>query len=250
MGAWTSGGPRSPQRLLNAYVCVHTTFIPIDCNHVLLADEPEVPLPKLRGFMCEKHKQGTAFLHVTASYAIDGYHYQDPRLLEELATSLYTYIIQGQYPMWYNGHDELVEYGIARFIKGGDVNVAEPMALVGILHFFAQKGPTMNADIRRRMQGSKGLAFEEAVLLSLTRLFRDGKPLSDVFKFVGKESDPEKNVPDWAHQKGYTVSQTSEKELVVVDIVNENSVIPSAGVTCFAKHPDDVRDWITSKRSM
>jgi hypothetical protein len=94
------------------------------------------------------------------------------------------------------------------------------------------------------------IVFEEAVLLSLTRLFRDGKPLSDVFKFVGKESDPEKNVPDWAHQKGYTVSQNPEAELVVADIVNGNPVLPSAGVAYSAKNPNDVRRWITSKRTL
>jgi hypothetical protein len=119
---------------------VLTTFTPIDCNHVLLADEPEVPLPGLGGFVWEKLKKGMAFLHDTASYVIDHCHCQDPGLLQELLTSLYTYMTQGQYPMWYKDHKDLVECGIARFMKGGDVNIAEPMALVGILHFFEQEG--------------------------------------------------------------------------------------------------------------
>jgi hypothetical protein len=229
---------------LNAYVRVHTGFTPIDCDDALLAVEPEVPSPKLQGFPWEKLKQGTAFLHltcVTASYAVD--HCQDVRLVQELSTSLYTFITRGKYPMWYKDRQDLVEYGIARFMgEGQEVIVEELMALVGILRYFEAEGFTIDRDIRARMQSAKGSAFKEAVLLSCTRLFRVGPRLSDIFSFEG-------DVPDWAHQRAHIVSQKGQ-ELEVSDIVNENLILPSPGVAYYAKNPNDVKDWIISKRSM
>ena len=61
------------------------------------------------------------FLHstcVTASCAID--HCQDVQLLQELSTSLYTYITRGKHPMWYKDGQDLVEYVIARFMDEGE----------------------------------------------------------------------------------------------------------------------------------
>ena len=123
---------------MNAYVRVHTGFRPIDYDDALLAVEPEVPSPELQGFPWEELKQGTAFLHstyVTASCAVD--HCHDVRLVQELSTSLYTYITRDKYPMWCKDRQDLVEYGVARFM--GEVIVEEPMALVGILRIVRQK---------------------------------------------------------------------------------------------------------------
>jgi hypothetical protein len=165
------------------------------------------------------------------------------RLLQELSTSIYTFIAWGKYPLWYKESQKLIEYGIARFM--GDRNsviIEEPMALVGMLRYFEAEGLTIDADIRVHMQSAKGLAFQEAVLLSCTRLFRKGARLSDIFLFEGGK------VPDWAHQKAYIVSQNGQ-ELGVSDIASGHPILPSAGVAHYAENPNDVRDWIISKRS-
>ncbi|KIL64829.1 hypothetical protein M378DRAFT_1040593 [Amanita muscaria Koide BX008] len=225
-GAWTGKGPSSPQKLLNAYVRVFTNFTPIDCDGALLGIEPDVDSPKLAGFPWYKLKRAD--------------HCQDDGLVQELSTSLYTYITRGKYPRWYTNKQDLVEYGVARFVgQEEEVIVEEPMALVGILRYFEEEGVMIDGDIRARMQAAQGFAFEEAVLLSCTRLFQVGTCLSDVFLFHG-------HVPDWAYQKGQIVSRKGQ-ELVVSDIVNGNPAIPSAGITHFARNPDDVKNWITSK---
>lgn len=56
------------------------------------------------------------------------------------------YVSRGNYPIWYNDRQELVEYGIARFMGKGKVTVEEPMALVGIMRFFEEEGLTNEAD--------------------------------------------------------------------------------------------------------
>jgi hypothetical protein len=141
IGAWTSGGPRSPQRSLNAYVRVHIGFTPIDCDDALLAVEPEVPSLRLQGFPWEKLRRGTAFLHstcVTASYAVD--HCQDVRLVQELSTSLYTYITRDKYPMWYKERQDLVEYGVARlWVKGRRSSLTNRWHLSGFCAILRQK---------------------------------------------------------------------------------------------------------------
>ncbi|KAM6496474.1 hypothetical protein JOM56_009180 [Amanita muscaria] len=223
-GAWTSNSPSSPQKLLNAYVRVFTDFSPIDCDSKLLEIEPDVDFPQLDGFPWDKIKQ-------------------KKDMLKELSTSVYTYITRGEYPMWYNEMQDLVEYGVARFKGQGDeVIVEEPMALVGIVRYFEKEGFTIDGDIRARMQAAKGVAFEEAVLLSCTRLFRVGARLSDVFRFHGA-------VPDWADQKGWVVSRKGQG-LEVADIVNGSPIVPSIGVAYYAKNPDDVENWIISKPSV
>jgi hypothetical protein len=90
------------------------------------------------------------------------------------------------------------------------------------------------------MQSVKGLAFEEAMLLSCTRLFHLGAPLSDVFQFYRK-------VPEWANQKARIVSRKGQ-ELEVSDIANGNPILPSTGVT-YAKDLSNVKEWIESKQS-
>src|SRR5687768_4285424 len=106
--------------------------------------------------------------------------------------------------MWYQDRQDLVEYGIARFMGDGqEVSVEDPMALVRIVRFLEAEGLTIDGDIRARMQSAQGSAFEEAVLLSCTRLFRTRPRLDEIFLFHGE-------VPDWAHQRACIVSRTGQ----------------------------------------
>jgi hypothetical protein len=112
------------------------------------------------------------------------------------------------------------------------------MALVSIVRYFASQGFTLEQDIRGRLQSAKGLAFEEAVLLSCTKIFRRGARLEDVFQFHGTK-------PAWSSQVASIVVPKGDN-MEVFDIINLEPVTPSAGVAYFAQYPEDVRQWITS----
>jgi hypothetical protein len=57
-GAWTTEGPGSPHKLLNAYVSAYTRFTPIDGCEETLATEPDVMPPKVQAFAWNKIAQG------------------------------------------------------------------------------------------------------------------------------------------------------------------------------------------------
>jgi hypothetical protein len=77
--------------------------------------------------------------------------------------------------MWYAERQDLIDFGLARFMgEGSDIIVEEPLALMSVLRYFEKEGRTLDDFIRDRMQVNKGVAFQEAVLLACTRLFRQG----------------------------------------------------------------------------
>lgn len=142
--------------------------------------------------------------------------------------------------MWYAERQDLVEFGLARFMgEGPDVIVEEPLALMSILRYFEKEGCTPDDFIRDRMQVNKGLAFEEAVLLACTRLFRRGARLDQVFRFHGK-------TPRWARQSASIVTRANGDTLKDFDIPNGDPVVPSNGIAFIAHDPEDVKKWIKS----
>lgn len=142
--------------------------------------------------------------------------------------------------MWYAEWQELVECGIARFVgEGSDVIVEEPIALMSILRHFEKEGLSLDDDIRARMQYAKGHAFEEAVLLSCTKLFRRGARVDQVFRFHGE-------TPAWACQGASIVARPAGGTLCTFDIPNGDPVVPSTSIACFAKDPKDVENWMKS----
>jgi hypothetical protein len=232
-------GPGSPHKLLNAYVHKFTTIVPIDGNHSFLDLEPECEEPKVVGFQWEKLDQGQSPVFLIDICAD---HPSDPQLLRELSTSIYIYMTRGVYPMWDKGFRDLVEYGIARFVGTGDeVNVGEPMSLVSIVRHLETRNLTLEEDIRLMMKANKGQAFEEAVLLSCTRIFGgQGARLDEVFQFYG-------DTPDWARQVGRIVTLGADGTFQGFNIVNTDAVIPSAGVAFYAESPRDVQHWLAAK---
>src|SRR5258706_991239 len=120
----------------------------------------------------------------------------EPYLLRELAGSIYSLITRGVPLSWSAEpkHEGLVQYGVARFIdtNEGVIRVEEPLALTGILRHFEEMSHTIERDIKAHFQVNRGLWFEEAVLLTVTRLLEKLATLSNIFEFRGK-------IPEWAH---------------------------------------------------
>ena len=147
--------------------------------------------------------------------------------------------------MWYPERQELVELGLARF-KGEspdlEIIVEEPLALMGILRYFEKHGLTHDNFIRHRIQVDKGRAFEEAVLLACTRLFRQGAQLDQVFRFHGE-------TPSWARQSASIVTRGYGGVLQDFDMPNGVPVVPCNGIASVAEDPEDLKKWIESMRT-
>jgi hypothetical protein len=134
--------------------------------------------------------------------------------------------------------DKIVEYGLGSFTgKGTDVTVAEPLALTSIFHYFKRVNLPMESDIRNRMDTAQGLAFEEALLVSYTTLFRNGARLDEVFTFHGP-------TPTWARQKAIIVASDTRGVLHPFDIITSDPIVPSTGVSLIATDPKEVEAWL------
>ncbi|KAH9970961.1 hypothetical protein BGW80DRAFT_1324650 [Lactifluus volemus] len=131
-GAWNTTCPKSPHKLLDAFVHSLTTFTPTDGDRALLETEPGVRWPSVQSFPWDN-------------------------------------LSRGSYPVWYSERWELVELGLGRFVlgEGSDhwcITVDEPIALMSTLRYFKAEGYTLDDGDRVRMQCAEGQAFEEAVL--------------------------------------------------------------------------------------
>jgi hypothetical protein len=166
-----------------------------------------------------------------------------PKLLEELANCLFTRIGRGQYPPRYRTRHKLVEYGLAVFMgEKEDAIIQEPLALVSIVDHFSKNKETLYNNIVSRILDNddptaKGEAFESLVVLSITRLFRWGARLGDVFDFHG-------NAPEWSHQKARIIVRKENGSFGAFDFVGGMPELPSAGAAFRAEHTDDVQKWI------
>jgi hypothetical protein len=109
--------------------------------------------------------------------------------------------------------------------------------------FSRKKKYTLYKNIRRILESedpsAKGVEFESLVLLSITRLFRSGKALDEVFQFVGP-------TPDWARQKAQIVVRMEDGTLGAFDLADGEPENPSGAAAFYAENPDDVRSWIES----
>jgi hypothetical protein len=121
--------------------------------------------------------------------------------------------------------------------EGEKISVEEPMALISIVRHFEKHGFTIDRNIRIRMQSLKGQAFEEAVLLSCTQLFRQGTRLDEVFQFHGE-------TPVWARQEAQIVCRKDGGDIIVFDIPGGEPELLSAGVSFYAKDLKAVQNWL------
>jgi hypothetical protein len=182
-------------------------------------------------------------------------------LEKELSKSIYTFIMRGEYPIWQSEREEMVEYGLGTFIhrkrdvlvESGvarfadertdpDVLVEEPIALISILRHFGQAGRIAHDIVGDTLEDNQGAAFQEAVLLGLTRIFRNGRRLDEAFKFQGE-------TPDWARQSALIVTKNNGTlEEFDIDIASAHPAVPSVGIAVYANSPKDIENWFKSMR--
>ena len=163
----------------------------------------------------------------------------EPPLLRELAGSIYSLITRGVPLSWSADpeHECLVQYGVARFIdtNEGDIRVEEPLALIGILRHLEEMSHTIERDIKAHFQVNRGLWFEEAVLLTVTRLLEKSATLSNVFEFHG-------DTPEWAHSSVRIVTRPPHADTSPFSI--SAPFDPTSIVACSAKDPEAVAHWL------
>jgi hypothetical protein len=114
--------------------------------------------------------------------------------------------------------------------------VTEPLALIAIMRYLESKGKN---NMLICSQDNPGVAFEEAVLVALTKLLCNGAKLTTIFRFAPP-------IPAWAHCSAQIVTRNSSGDFVDFDIITEQPVIPSAGVAFQAEKPEDVKTWLES----
>ena len=157
---------------------------------------------------------------------------------------MYEYILKGKTPSWPDRWQSLVQHGLAQFADEAEkhdlktnpppAQIKEPLALVSITRYLESHEYSIDDHVRdvwrRALDDSgKGLGFENAVILAITRLLRDGKTtLQDVFRFYGE-------IPSWAHSTAQIVAQISAGDFQPFNNITDRPVLPSSSVAFFAK---------------
>ena len=163
----------------------------------------------------------------------------EPYLLHELAGSIYSLITRGEPLSWSAEpeHQGLVQYGVARFtdINEGAIRVEEPLALTGILRHLEDMSYTIERDIKAHFQVNRGLWFEEAVLLTVTRMLEKPAKLSSIFEFHD-------TIPEWAHSSARIVTRLPHDDPSPFSI--SAPFDPTSIVACSAKDPEAVAHWL------
>jgi len=241
MGSWHKDRPASPHKLLNAYVRRLTNFTPLDSNEMMLGEE-DASLFAVDTFQWDKIEKRKSQCSVRQHPLI---LLLDPRLLDELAHSIYSFIMRGEPPMWRSEQESLVEYGVARFAREGEgealkVMIEEPLALISIVRHFESKCRTLEGHFRRPLQQNQGIAFEEAVLFAMTKLLQNQRPLSSMFDFYGES-------PSWAGQTAQIVAQKSSGDFEAFTIDEPRNTRPTFAYS--AKGPEEVQCWLESSEN-
>ena len=141
--------------------------------------------------------------------------------------------------MWWKQREALVEFGIARFVTDQKITVEEPLALISIMRHFESKFYSLEASVRYGygLQDNKGTAFEDTVLLVLTRLLQNERELRHIFQFHGVS-------PSWARCKAQIVARKSSGDYEAFAI--DRPFIPTATFAFSAQSAQDVEHWLRS----
>lgn len=115
----------------------------------------------------------------------------------------------------------------------------EPLPLISIIRYFGSHRRTLDHTLHKQFQDNQGVGFEETVLLAISKLLRNGKPLSEIFEF-------HPSTPGWAHSTAKIVTRTSSGDFVQFDLPDGESIAPSTGVAFHAETLDEVKNWLES----
>ena len=160
---------------------------------------------------------------------------------------MYSYMLRGDHPRWSGPWTSIVQHGLAQFVvENGSslsVQIKEPLTLVSIMRYLDSQRHTLGRfiydGIRQGLHESrKGIPLEQAVLIAITRLLRDGKKaLKDVFQFHG-------SAPSWAERPAQLVAQVSTGNYQPFDLITGDPPRVCDRVSCRAMQPEDVRKWL------
>jgi hypothetical protein len=137
--------------------------------------------------------------------------------------------------------DRLVEYGVAQLRQDFKGKISEPLALVSLVRWFQkQKGFGLENGIRVRLADpdSRGFAFEELMVVYITKKFRHPARLDEVFEFYGTP-------PAWASQSVQLVHRVGQNNFEPVDLDTQQPVTPGTGVAHYASNVSEVIQWLT-----
>lgn len=159
----------------------------------------------------------------------------DRRLLQALTQSVHSFFTRAEPLEWSEEHSALVEYGIGRFVdQHNKVKIEEPLVLVAVTRFFQTIANTPLQDVRMHLQLNQGQAFEEIVLLTMTKMFETPIKLSDIVEFHGVK-------PPWADDLARIVCPNSPdlSPYSIDKFSDPDSILPWG-----AKDPVAVTRWL------
>ena len=139
--------------------------------------------------------------------------------------------------MWKEEWGTIVEYGLARFIEEKTAIVDEPLALLGVVCYFGKEGHTSSRIIWRAMQENKGKAFEDLLVVGITKLLRHKRVLNTCVEFHPP-------IPDWATCTAQIVARNSSGDFEPFDTIDDQPSVASHAVAFRAEEPGDVKRWL------
>jgi hypothetical protein len=149
-----------------------------------------------------------------------------------------SHLIRGTPPTFGPVTARLVEYGLAHLRDEHKGHIVEPLPFLSLLKWL-QKQPDVNLETNLRsrlaVQGSRGEAYEELIILYLPRRLRYPVRFSTIFNFH--------NTPVWANDMVQTVGCLEGKG-VAVDVLGNAPENPDLGVVVYAAGVEDVISWI------
>jgi hypothetical protein len=173
------------------------------------------------------------------NYPQVAYPSSESGLLEDLSKSIYDFMVRSVFPMCWKDRKILVEAGLGRFVvetpTETGIIIAEPLAIISIMRYLESKGKAHISNALGTLQDNQGVGFEPAVLLGMTKLLQNRKPLREIVNF--KELSPE-----WANCTAQLVRRSSTG----FQNFDWNGSLPTTDLTHYAESIEEVKAWLES----
>jgi hypothetical protein len=161
--------------------------------------------------------------------------------MKDVSSIVHSHMTKKGPPIYGPVTERLVEYGIARLRPDFKGQISEPLALVSLVKWFqGQGGFRLESGIRVRLADpdSRGSAFEELMVLYITKQFRHLTRIDSIFEFHGTK-------PAWVSQTAQLVHRVNGNEFEPVDLDTQQPFTPCTGVTYYASTVEEVIQWLT-----